>query len=234
MSAQNKSLDRTFRQAFFINSSFMLFEFVVGIMTGSLILIADAAHNLTDSITLVISWIGNRIAAKPADGNHTLGHGRISVLTAFINSTILAGVAIVIFVEAYHRFTHPQQLKGGVIAGVAFIGIIANSVVAWLFRMHRDDLNARAAFLNMLFDAIFSVVALISGIIIYFTHKTWIVPYPVLASALVYCGLRGGSFARRQISSLKVYQTVCTRTKFARSSNSTLTSSRSTSSICGR
>jgi cobalt-zinc-cadmium efflux system protein len=186
MSAQSKSLDRTFRQAFVINSSFMLFEFVVGILTGSLILIADAAHNLTDSITLVISWIGNHIAGKPADKNHTLGHGRISVLTAFINSAILFGMSIVIFVEAYHRFRNPQILEGSIIAVVSAVGIFANGSVALLFRKHRDDLNARAAFINMVFDAVFSVVALISGIVIYFTNWSWVVP---LASIGVGIGL---------------------------------------------
>ena len=170
------SLDSRFKLGFVINASFMLLEFIVGILTGSLILVADAAHNMTDSFTLVISWLGNKVAKKPADDNHSLGHGRISVLAAFINSVILVAVAIFIFYEAYQRFLHPAKLEGGIIAVIAFVGILANSTVALLFRKDRSDLNVRAAYMNMAFDAIFSVAALLAGVLILITGRTWIDP----------------------------------------------------------
>lgn len=159
-----------------INSSFMVFELAIGLLSGSLILIADAAHNLTDSVTLVISWISNKAAQKPADNEHSLGHGRISVLAAFINSVILVLVACFIFFEAYQRFHSPQPLEGGIIAMVGAVGILANGMVAFLFRKNRDDLNVRAAYTNMLFDAIFSIAALTAGVLIALTGKTWIDP----------------------------------------------------------
>lgn len=71
-----------FKFGFAINTTFMLFEYIVGLASGSLILVADATHNLTYSITWAVSWLGNRFANKPPDSSHTLGHGRISVLTA--------------------------------------------------------------------------------------------------------------------------------------------------------
>lgn len=170
------SLDNRFKLGFVINSSFMVFEFAVGLLSGSLILVADAAHNLTDSITLAISWISNRVAKKPADKEHSLGHGRVSVLAAFINSVILVIVAIVIFFEAYQRFLHPEPLKGLVIALVGAFGIVTNGLVAYLFRKNRDDLNVKAAYTNMLFDAIFSFAALVAGLLIALTNQTWIDP----------------------------------------------------------
>ena len=172
----NLSLDARFKLGFVINSSFMLFEFVVGVFTGSLILIADAAHNLTDSVTLAISWIGNRLSLKPADDDHSLGHGRLSVLAAFVNSIILVVVAVLIFVEAYQRFMHPHKLDGVVIALVGAVGIFTNGLVAYLFRKNRDDLNVKAAFTNMLFDTIFSIAALVAGVLIALTSYTWIDP----------------------------------------------------------
>lgn len=170
------TLDNRFKLGFLINSSFMVFELTIGLLSGSLILIADAAHNLTDSITLAISWISNRAAKKPADKEHSLGHGRISVLAAFINSVILVLVALVIFFEAYQRFLHPEPLKGLVIALVGAIGIVTNGLVAYLFRRNRDDINVKAAYTNMLFDAIFSFAALVAGLLIALTNHAWIDP----------------------------------------------------------
>lgn len=170
------SLDSRFKLGFLINTSFMIFEFLVGLATGSLILIADAAHNLTDSATLAISFVGNKLALKPADDDHSLGHGRASVLAAFINSVILVLVAGFIFFEAYQRFQNPQPLEGGVIAVVGAVGILANGTVAFLFRKNRDDLNVKAAYTNMLFDALFSIAALTAGVLIVLTGKTWIDP----------------------------------------------------------
>ena len=168
------NLGERFRLGFIINTSFMAFEFVVGLLTGSLALIADAAHNLTDSVTLVISWIAEKMSKKPADSTHTLGHGRIAIMAALINGTILMTTAVMIFFEAYQRFIHPLQIQGGVIAVTAFVGIIANGAVALLFRRFRSDLNVKAAYVNMAFDMFFSIAAMVAGVLILITHLTWI------------------------------------------------------------
>ena len=149
------SLSNRFKLGFVINTTFMIFEYAAGLISGSLILIADATHNLTDSVTLAVSWLGDHLAKKPADKGHTLGHGRVSVLTAFINSSILVVIAIFIFIEAYQRFHHPEPLKGGVIAVVAAIGIVANGSVAALFRSNSADINVRAAYTKMNIMSIF-------------------------------------------------------------------------------
>lgn len=176
VTVSSKRLSTRFKLGFIINSAFMLFEYTVGFLSGSLILIADASHNLTDSITLAVSWAGNQIAKKPADSGHSFGHGRSSVLSAFINSSILIAIALLIFFEAYQRFIHPVPLEGGAIAIVAIVGIFANGSVTLLFRKYTYDLNVKAAYTNMAFDAVFSVAAFIAGLLILLTHKTWIDP----------------------------------------------------------
>lgn len=176
MSAKSLSINGRFKLGFLINTVFMLFEFTVGLFTGSLVLVADATHNLTDSITLVISWLGNRVSKKPADSSHTLGHGRVEVLTAFVNSTILAAISLLIFYEAYQRLVHPVGVKGGIIAVVALIGIFANGTVALLFRKYKSDINVKAAYTNMAFDMIFSVASMIAGVLILLTNQSWIDP----------------------------------------------------------
>jgi cobalt-zinc-cadmium efflux system protein len=174
MPKRQLSLGARFRLGLIINTSFMAFEFMVGLVTGSLALVADAAHNLTDSVTLVISWIAERMSKKPADSTHTLGHGRIGIMAALINGTILMTTAAVIFFEAYQRFIHPLPIQGGVVAATAFVGIVANGAVALLFRRFRSDLNVKAAYLNMAFDMLFSIAAMVAGFLILITHQTWI------------------------------------------------------------
>lgn len=169
-------LSQRFIVGFIVNTSFMMFELVVGLLTGSLVLLADAIHNLTDSVTLVISWVGNQMSNKPADNDHTLGHGRIKVLTAMINSVILSTTAFYIFFEAYQRFIHPVKIQGGIIAATALIGVAANGTVALLFRKYRSDINVHAAYINMAFDMIFSIASMVAGLLILITHKNWIDP----------------------------------------------------------
>lgn len=176
MAKSKFNLQQRFKLGFVINFSFMLLELIVGVLTGALVLLADAVHNLTDSITMVISWLGDKMSKKPADKDHTLGHGRISVLAALINSTILLSTAILIFFEAYQRLINPEPVKGGIIAIVSVVGIFANGIVALLFRKYRKDLNVQAAYANMAFDMIFSVASMVTGILIILTGKNWIDP----------------------------------------------------------
>ncbi|MGE5327808.1 MAG: cation diffusion facilitator family transporter [Thiobacillus sp.] len=176
MSKIKLGLNGRFKLGFVVNTCFMLFELIVGTLTGSLVLIADGIHNLTDSITLVISWIANWIGKKPADKTHTLGHGRITVVAAFVNSTILVATGIVIVFEAYRRFTNPIDIAGDIIVVTALIGIFANGFVAWLFRNFRSDINVKAAFLNMTFDMLFSIASMVAGALIIVTGQNWIDP----------------------------------------------------------
>lgn len=173
---QPKNLDNKFILGFLLNSGFMIFEFIVGFFIGSLALISDAAHNLTDSTTLVISFLANRIGQRKADQSKTYGYGRATILAAFFNGVVLIAIAGYIFYEAYLRFLHPSAVDGLYVMLVAGFGIVINAAVALLFLGDRDDPNVRSAFLNMAFDAVASVGALIGGLIIVLTHQTWVDP----------------------------------------------------------
>lgn len=187
MRQSNKMLEKKFRLGLELNTGFMVFELIVGLVVNSLALIADAIHNLTDSMTLLISWLANKVARKPADAGHTFGHGRAVILAALVNCLILVGAAVFIFIEAYHRLITPEHVKsGGVVAIVAGVGIIINGVIAWLFANNRNDLNAKSAYVNMLFDTIFSVAAVVAGVMITVTGKLWIDP---LISMMICFGL---------------------------------------------
>lgn len=171
-----KNLDNKLKIGLVLNTGFTIFEFGVGMFAGSLALVSDAAHNLTDSLALLISFSANKIAKREANSEHSYGYGRATILAALINATILIVLAFYIFYEAFLRIQHPEPVKGGLVAIVAFVGMIINGSIALLFRGNKADLNIRSAYLNMLFDTLASLGALIAGIVIVFTHQTIIDP----------------------------------------------------------
>ncbi len=180
------NLDNKLKVGFLLNTSFTIFEFFIGFLSGSLALISDAAHNLTDSLSLLVSFFATKVAKKGANVDKTYGYGRATVLAALINSLILLSLAVYIFSEAYQRFQDPQPVEGGLVVVVALVGIAINGSIAYLFFKSRGDLNIRSAFLNMALDALASVGALVAGIIIVLTGKTFVDP---LISVLIGCML---------------------------------------------
>ena len=164
------SLNTKLKFGIFLNTLFTIIEFFVGIFSGSLALVSDAGHNLTDSLSLVISFFAQKMSDRKSTPDKTFGYGRATIISALINSVILIALAIYIFYEAYIRFNHPQAVSGILIAIVSFIGILINGGIALMFRNNTKDLNMRSAFLSMAFDTLASIGALIAGIVIYFTH----------------------------------------------------------------
>lgn len=169
-----------------INIGFTIIEFFVGIISGSLALISDASHNLTDVMSLIISFFAQKIAQKKPTSEKTYGYGRATILAALINACILLFLSFIIFKKAYFRFFHPEEVEGGVIMIVGFLGILVNGGVALLFIKFRHDLNVRSALINMFYDALASAGALFAGIIIVLTNRTFIDP---LISIIIGCML---------------------------------------------
>ena len=157
-----------------LNSLYTIVEFGFGILTGSLALIADASHNLTDTFTLTVSFIANRISRRKANDSKTFGYGRATILAALLNATLMLAVAGFIVFEAIQRLSHPQAIEGGIVAIVASVGILVNGSIAYILSKNRKDLNMRSAFIDMAFDALSSLGAVIAGIIILLTGITWI------------------------------------------------------------
>ncbi len=168
--------DNNLKIGFFINTGFVVLEFFAGLASNSLTLISDAAHNLTDSMSIGFSYYASRFAKRRASDSHTYGYGRAAILAATINATVLIVAASLIYREAYVRLYHPEPVKGYLVAGIALVGIISNGLVAYFAARSKKDLNARVVFLGNLVDIFSSFMALVAGVLIIFTEQTWIDP----------------------------------------------------------
>jgi len=166
-----------------LTGGFMIAEVVGGVVSGSLALLADAGHMLTDFAALVLAWFAFRLARRPADEERTYGFDRFSVLAAFVNGLTLFVIAGWIFFEAYKRLNQPVEVIGGLMLWVALGGLMVNILAFWvLTRGEGDNLNVRAAALHVAGDLLGSVAALAASLVIIFTG--WM-PVDPLLSVLV-------------------------------------------------
>ncbi len=170
-----------------LTGTFMLVEFIGGIVSGSLTLLADAGHMLTDFVSLLLAWFAFRLARRPADWRRTYGYDRFAVLAAFVNGLSLFVIAIWICVEAVERFSQPVHVLGGLMLWVALAGLAVNLLSFWvLSRQGGENLNVRAALLHVAGDLLGSAGALVAALVIIFTGWTPIDPLlSVLVSLLI-------------------------------------------------
>lgn len=155
---------------------FALVEALAGWVSGSLVLLSDAGHMLSDSLALGIAAFAAWIANRPPSDQHTYGYGRAEVIAAWISSIFLIVVIIGIVIEAIRRFQHPEHVQGEIVMVVATIGLMVNVAIAWLLSRGERTINVRAAILHVMGDVLGSIAALISGAVIYFTHWEYIDP----------------------------------------------------------
>jgi cobalt-zinc-cadmium efflux system protein len=173
---------RTFAAACVVGS-FMVVEAVGGWLTGSLALLADAGHMLTDTAALALAWFGFRIARRPADRTRTYGFGRVRVLVAFVNGLTLLAICAWIVVEAIGRLADPVEVLGGWMLAVAGVGLLVNvAAFVLLHGAERDNLNIRGALLHVVGDLLGSVAAIAAALVILLTGWT---PIDPLLSLLV-------------------------------------------------
>ncbi len=169
-----------------ITGAFFIIEVIGGIVTNSLALISDAGHMLTHIFALLVSMFALIFAAKPPTLKKTYGFFRLEILAALLNGVVLFAISLWIFYEAYHRFRHPETISSGKMFLVAFIGLIANVVCAYILMKgeveHKHSLNVKAAFLHMLGDTLSSVGVLIGAAVIYYTN--WFVIDPIISVLL--------------------------------------------------
>lgn len=168
-SHETKNNDGSIKFGLVLNTLYTIVEFAFGIFTGSLALIADASHNLTDTFTLTVSFFANRLAKREANERKSYGYGRATILAALLNASVMIGVAAFITFEAIQRLQNPVAVEGGIVAIVASIGIIVNGSIAYVLSKNRNDLNMRSAFIDMAFDALSSLAAVVSGLIMLLT-----------------------------------------------------------------
>lgn len=159
--------DRNLWVAVGVNLFLSLAQIVAGVFSGSLALIADAVHNLSDAVSLVLALVARRIARRPADAAMTFGYGRAEVVAALINYTTLIVLSVWLAAEGVMRLITPQPVEGWTVVIVAGIALVVDAVTALLtLRMARDSVNIRAAFLHNLADALGSVAVIVAGTLI--------------------------------------------------------------------
>lgn len=188
-------LGPAFRWAVGLNTAYVIVEGVAGWMIGSLALLADAAHNLTDVAGLLIAWGAAVLAKRAVTARHTWGLGRATILAALLNAiAILVGVGAVTW-EAVQRLSDPVAVPGLTVMLVALVGIAVNTGSALLFMSARKgDLNAKGAFLHMAADAAVSGAVVLAAAGILFTGWDWLDPAVAIAVSLLIAITAAGLF----------------------------------------
>ncbi len=166
-----------------LTGAFMLVEVAGGLLSGSLALLADAGHMLTDTAALCFAWLAFRLARRPADAQRSYGYHRYQVLAAFVNGVVLIAIVTWIVIEAVERIREPAEILGGLMLAVAVAGLAVN-VIAFgiLHGGSRENLNVRGALLHVLGDLLGSLAAIIAATVIILTGWT---PIDPLLSVLV-------------------------------------------------
>lgn len=167
--------------AMIIIGSWMFIQFIGGLWTGSLALLADAVHMFNDFANLFISFLAITLAARAATKTRTFGNHRYEVLSSLLNSVMLLVIAFFIIREAIGRFVEPQEVMGGGMIVLAFIGLLANLGAMFVLMRGdvKDNLNMRGAYLHVLSDTLGSIAAVLAGVIILLTG--WYTADPLLS-----------------------------------------------------
>jgi cobalt-zinc-cadmium efflux system protein len=165
---------RALKLALLITTTVMVAEFIGGLWTNSLALLADAAHMLTDSAALGLSLFAIWFIRRPATPQKTYGYFRVEILAALVNGAALLVIALFLLRESYHRFFQPEQVKSLEMLLIATVGLAANLTSAWLLHAtHKHSLNVRGAFLHVVGDAMGSLGAIMAGLAMLIWQAYW-------------------------------------------------------------
>lgn len=164
-------------------------EFWGGVRANSLGLITDAIHVCVDVFALIVALAALIGSQRPANARKTFGYGRLEVLGALVNGTVLLAATIFIIFQAAHRFFVPQRPQGALMIAIAAIGLIVNAAVGWLLLRHgKDNLNVRAALFHVAGDALGAAAVIVGGALILTTGSSWIDPALALFVAAIIVG----------------------------------------------
>ena len=177
---------RAFLLGILLNTAFVAVEAGFGFVSGSMALVADAGHNLSDVLSLALAWGAAAAAKRPANARFTYGYKSSTILAALANAGLLLVAVGAILFETLGRIAEPPAVQGETMVWVAAIGIAVNTATALLFlRGRNDDLNIRGAFLHMAADALVSLGVVLAGVAILLTGQSWIDPAVSLLIILV-------------------------------------------------
>ena len=158
----------------FITAAFVVVEVIVGLISHSLALLSDAAHNFADALALFFAWYGVWIARKPSTQRHTFGYHRVGILAALVNAVSLVVIALLIFWEAAARLGNPRTVRSAPMIIVALVAIAMNTGISlWLRGDAAHDLNVRSAYLHMVGDAVSALGVVIAGVLVAITGTSW-------------------------------------------------------------
>ncbi len=173
--AHEHTSDQRLVVALVLNLLLTVVEVAAGLLSGSLALVADAVHNLSDCGSFVIALIARRIGRWPSDERRTFGYRRAEIIGALINLTILVVISLLLIYEAFERFFSPRTIDGWIVVGVAALALAVNvATTVVLYAMSRDNLNVRAAYLHNLADSFSSLGVIVAGAIILWFGVLWI------------------------------------------------------------
>jgi cobalt-zinc-cadmium efflux system protein len=180
------AVTRTFAIGVTLNSLFVAGEAAAGVWAGSLALLADAGHNFSDVLALVLAWVAAVLARRAPAGQRTYGLRKGTIFASLANAVLLLVAVGAIVAESVHRLAHPGPVRTGLVMATASLGVLINSTTAALFfRGSHGDLNVRGAFLHMASDAAVSLAVVAGAFVIARTGYLWVDPALGLAIAAV-------------------------------------------------
>lgn len=174
-----------------LNIIITIAQAVGGIISGSLSLLSDALHNFSDVLSLVISYVATLLSKKKASVNKTFGYKRAEIIAAFVNSSTLIVVAIILMKEAIERFINPIEIESNLVIWLALLGIAANGFSVLLIKKDaKVNMNMKSAYLHLFTDMMASVAVLIGGLLMKFYELYWVDPVLtiIIALYLIYMG----------------------------------------------
>ncbi|WP_289169817.1 cation diffusion facilitator family transporter [uncultured Pseudoalteromonas sp.] len=177
--------NRAFAIGVLLNLIFVVIEAGYGFFANSLALLADAGHNLSDVVSLLLAWGANVLASKAATDKRTFGYKKSTVLASLMSSVLLMAALASIAWHAIERFENPQPVTGMTVIVVSLVGVVINTLTALFVQGQKHDLNIRGAFLHMAADAAVSLGVVIAGIVILFKNWQWVDPVVSLSIVVI-------------------------------------------------
>lgn len=188
MSHQHSHTGRNLAITVILNGIITIGQFAGGIISGSLALISDALHNLSDVISVILAYLAHRIGLKPQTEQSTFGYKRAEILAAFINALTLIAISVYLLVEAGKRFLNPKEVNYIWMLGLGILGFLANGLSVLILHDNKEEnLNIRAAYLHLIGDALTSLAVIAGAVFIWLFQVYWIDPLvTVLISVYIF------------------------------------------------
>ena len=159
----------------FLNILITTAQVIGGLISGSLSLLSDALHNFSDVVSLIISYIANKLVKKKASLHKTFGYKRAEILAAFINAATLMIISVLLIIEAIERFRNPQEIESNLVIWLSIVAILGNGFSVLLLKRDSEaNMNMKSAYLHLLTDMMASVAVLIGGLLMKYYQMYWV------------------------------------------------------------